>query len=134
VEGGIRNVTVRGLSCRDSSDGVRFKASRTEMLVSEMSFSGLTLDNIGVHYSNTSGWPGSALSCDGATNVSYSNVRGSAVKTPGYFNHHCQNLTLVNVSIAAGMGMFCGVNVTGWARDVTPSACPSMRACSDPNR
>ena len=49
-------------------------------------FERVALDTIGLHYPNTSGWCGAGISCDGAVNVSYRNVTGRHLKTPGYFS------------------------------------------------
>jgi hypothetical protein len=55
--------------CRD---GVRFKTPKGEMIVSDLAFDDLEFERVGLHYPNTSGWPGAGISCDNAANVSYS--------------------------------------------------------------
>eukprot|EP01046_Picozoa_sp_COSAG06_P061927 COSAG06_NODE_13769_length_1221_cov_2.451872_3_plen_48_part_01 len=41
--------------CRD---GVRFKTPKGEMIVSDLAFDDLEFERVGLHYPNTSGWPG----------------------------------------------------------------------------
>ncbi len=71
-EGGIHNISLRGLRCRESWDGVRFKTPKGEMIVSDLAFEDVHLEHVGLHYPNTSGWPGAGISCANAANVSFS--------------------------------------------------------------
>ena len=71
-EGGIHNISLHGLRCRESWDGVRFKTPKGEMIVSDLKFTDVHLERVGLHYPNTSGWPGAGISCTNAADVSFS--------------------------------------------------------------
>ena len=134
VDGGVHNVTVNSLNCRHSADGVRFKCPRNELVASNLTFTGLHLDTIGSHFPNQSGWPGSGISCGGASSVAYADVTGQRLLTPGYFSQ-CDGLQLTNIAIESEISWFCGtrdlpgktnVSITGTAHNVSPPACTAL--------
>ena len=105
------------------------------MIVRDLHFSDIWLDRVGLHYPNTSGWPGAGISCCSATNVSYANVGGVHLKTPGYFSR-CYDLAMRNVSITMApetMGWACIRNITGCAESTLPAPCPSLSTCPKRN-
>eukprot|EP01052_Picozoa_sp_SAG31_P011952 SAG31_NODE_689_length_12806_cov_5.358857_6_plen_440_part_00 len=79
VEGGIRDVTVRNVSCVDTDAGLRFKTPRT--------MSGnLPASNVSIVGARMDGITGTALTVTGFHDVKVRDVRGTGIHQPGDFS------------------------------------------------
>eukprot|EP00937_MAST-01D_sp_MAST-1D-sp2_P003659 g3659.t1 len=139
VEGGVHNVSMAHLDCRDSADGIRFKTPRPSTVsglaqpATQLSYSHVRLQNISgpldpATHRPLYGWEGMGLWINGFRGVRISDANGTAVQNPGIFERG-SGLVLADVRLASDqpppLGSFhCGANLTGsTSGTVSPAPC-----------
>eukprot|EP01051_Picozoa_sp_SAG22_P006722 SAG22_NODE_450_length_10398_cov_8.760171_5_plen_111_part_00 len=94
----MKDVTVEGLRCNDSTDGLRFKTPRPAHPCTNFTFKHVSM--VGV---------ATALSVAGVSGVAYTDVNGSKVQKPGSFEY-CSGISLTNVRIETPAEFSCGTD------------------------
>ena len=128
MEGGVHDVDVVGVNCRECGDGLRFKTKQTVSgeLATNISFSRVRLDTIGSP--GCPGYFGIGIATAGCRDVRFVGVNGTGVQDAGNLDN-CANISMEDVYIQCSQpppkgGWHCGKGLSGTFKKATVSPAP----------